>query len=58
MVRELGTLTPEQRAVCAEDVAALREAMRESWHGRTTEEVTARCAADLGCQVTPEAAAT
>ncbi|MEV6537617.1 DUF6493 family protein [Streptomyces sp. NPDC051665] len=57
VVGELGTLTPEQRAAYAKDTAALREAIQETRHQRPQEEVAARYAADMGCQVTPEAAA-
>ncbi|MGW0831597.1 hypothetical protein [Streptomyces prunicolor] len=57
VVGELGKLTPEQRAACAKDTAALREAIQETRYQRPQEEVAARYAADLGCQVTPEAAA-
>lgn len=57
VVGELGTLTPERRAACAKDTAALREAIQETRYQLPPEEVAARYAADLGCQVTPEAAA-
>ncbi|MDQ0948288.1 hypothetical protein QFZ24_002211 [Streptomyces phaeochromogenes] len=55
VVRELGALTPDQRAACAAELTAFFEviARREN----TEEERIALCAARLGCQVTPEAMA-
>ncbi|WP_416960362.1 DUF6493 family protein [Streptomyces sp. Agncl-13] len=57
VVGELGTLTPEQRAGYAKDTADLREAIQETRYQRPQDEVAARYAADLGCQVTPGATA-
>ncbi|MFJ9243672.1 DUF6493 family protein [Streptomyces sp. NPDC101776] len=57
VVGELRTLTPEERAAYAEDTAALREAIQATRYERPEDEVAARYVADLGCQVTPDAAA-
>ncbi|MFJ2260129.1 DUF6493 family protein [Streptomyces sp. NPDC087844] len=55
VVRELGALEPEQRKACAAGLAALREAI---FRRTNTAEVRASLsAAELGCRVTPEAAA-
>ncbi|WP_406356738.1 DUF6493 family protein [Streptomyces sp. NBC_00658] len=55
VVRELGELTPNQRAACAAELTALFEVIvrREN----TEAERIALFAARLGCQVTPEATA-
>ncbi|PSM43202.1 hypothetical protein C6Y14_13755 [Streptomyces dioscori] len=55
VVRELGTLRPEQRGACAAGLTAHREAI--SRRANTAEVRAALFAAELGCQVTPEAAA-
>lgn len=57
VVRELGTLTPEQRAAHAAALEARRGAMRADWLTRSVAERTAQFAAELGCRVSPEAAA-
>lgn len=55
VVRELGVLTPDQRAACAAELTAFFEVMAR--RENTLEERIALCAARLGCQVTPEATA-
>ncbi|MGW0570513.1 hypothetical protein [Streptomyces tauricus] len=55
VVRELGALSPEQRGACAAGLKAHREAI--SRRANTAEVKTALFAAELGCQVTPDAAA-
>lgn len=66
VVRELGTLAPEQRAAHAAALGARRETMKADWPELTheermahlaSEERAALLAAELGCQVSPEAAA-
>ncbi|MCW2935547.1 MAG: hypothetical protein JWM19_6509 [Actinomycetia bacterium] len=57
VVRELGTLTPDQRAALAAAVDARRDTMRADWLQRTVEARTAQFAAELGCRVSPESAA-
>jgi hypothetical protein len=59
VVRDLGALTPDQRAAQAAPLAARFEAMLRSndWYRRTEEERAPQLAAELGCQVTPGAAA-
>jgi hypothetical protein len=55
VLRELGALTPAERASRAGELAARAEAMladKSVW-GYTGEERTAQAAAELGCQVTP-----
>ncbi|MFD6290875.1 hypothetical protein [Streptomyces sp. NPDC060205] len=55
VVRELGTLRPEQRGACAAGLRAHREAI--SRRTNTAEVKASLFAAELGCRVTPEAAA-
>jgi hypothetical protein len=57
VLRELGTLTPAQRAGHAEALAARSEAMAAAPDGCTDEQRDAQRLAELGCQVSPEAAA-
>jgi hypothetical protein len=59
VLRELGAMTPAQRAGSAEEVAARTAAMlaeKGEW-GYSSEERAAQGVAELGCQVTPEATA-
>jgi hypothetical protein len=63
VLRELGALTPAQRAAHAEALAARAEAlaaraeaMAADRAGYTDEQRTAQRVAEVGCQVTPEAA--
>ncbi|MER5197327.1 DUF7824 domain-containing protein [Streptomyces sp. NPDC002755] len=55
VVRELGVLTTTQRGACAAGLTAHREAIAR--RENTVEAKAALFAAELGCQVTPEAAA-
>ncbi|MEU5344044.1 DUF6493 family protein [Streptomyces sp. NPDC020766] len=55
VVRELGELTPDQRVACAAELASHREAIAR--RENTAETIAALFAAQLGCQVTPEATA-
>jgi hypothetical protein len=57
VLRELGALTPAQRAAHAGALAARAEAMEADRAGYTNEQRTAQRVAEVGCQVTPEAAA-
>jgi hypothetical protein len=57
VLRELGALTPAQRAAHTEALAARAEAMEADRGGYTDEQRTAQRVAEVGCQVTPEAAA-
>ncbi|MER7441597.1 DUF7824 domain-containing protein [Micromonospora avicenniae] len=58
VLRELAALTPEQRAAHAPDVEALFAAMdRNDWWKLSEEQRVAMHTAQLGCWVTPEAAA-
>lgn len=57
VLRELGTLTPIQRAAQAEALAARAEAMAADRDEYTDEQRAAQRVAELGCQVSPEAAA-
>lgn len=53
VVRELGALTPEQRASFAAPLEARSEAMApEGWLRYTTERRAAVSSAELGCRVT------
>jgi hypothetical protein len=57
VLRELGALTPAQRAAHTEALAARAEAMEADRGGYTDEQRAAQRVAEVGCQVTPEAAA-
>jgi hypothetical protein len=59
VVRELGTLTPDQRAAHAAPLAARWEGMVQTngWYRLSPEERAPQAAAELGCQVTPATAA-
>src|SRR5882672_6552491 len=57
VLRELGTLTPAQRAAHAGALAARAEAMAAARDEYTDEQRAAQRLAELGCQVSPEAAA-
>jgi hypothetical protein len=57
VLRELGALTPAQRAAHAEALAERAEAMAANRDGYTNEQRAAQRLAELGCQVSPEAAA-
>lgn len=57
VLRELGTLTPAQRAAQSRALAARAEAMAAARGEYTDEQRNAQRMAELGCQVSPEAAA-
>ncbi|MET9563914.1 DUF6493 family protein [Streptomyces tauricus] len=57
VLRELGTLTPDERAAQAEALEARRAPMRAGWHQLPQEERAAQLAAELGCRIDPVAAA-
>ncbi|MFD5631271.1 DUF6493 family protein [Streptomyces sp. NPDC127072] len=56
VVRGLASLTPNQRASQSGELDAYRTSVTD-WRGVTPEQHAARFAAELGCRVTPEAAA-
>ncbi|MER5197262.1 DUF6493 family protein [Streptomyces sp. NPDC002755] len=57
VLRELGTLTPDERAAQAEALEARRATLRSDWYHRPEEEKAAQLAAELGCRTDPVAAA-
>ncbi|MFD9431971.1 DUF6493 family protein [Streptomyces sp. NPDC060002] len=57
VLRELGTLTPDERAAQAEALEARRATLRADWYHRPEEEKAAQFAAELGCRTDPVAAA-
>jgi len=57
VLEELGALTPAQRAGHAKALAIRAQTMEADRGGYTDEQRTAQRVAELGCQVTPEAAA-
>lgn len=57
VLRELGALTPDERAAQAEALEARRAPMRAGWYRVPEEERAAQLAAELGCRIDPAAAA-
>ncbi|HET6858545.1 MAG TPA: hypothetical protein VFH94_15825, partial [Streptomyces sp.] len=57
VLRELGALTPDERAAQAEALEARRAPMRAGWYHVPEEEKAAQLAAELGCRTDPAAAA-
>ncbi|MEU9339901.1 hypothetical protein AB0D74_01570 [Streptomyces sp. NPDC048278] len=57
VLRELGALTPDERAAQAEALEERRATMRAGWFHCPEEEKAAQLAAELGCRNHPVAAA-
>ncbi|NEA61606.1 hypothetical protein [Streptomyces sp. SID12488] len=57
VLRELGALTPDERAAQAEALEARRAPMRAGWYHVPEHEKAAQLAAELGCRTDPGAAA-
>ncbi len=57
VLRELGALTPDERAAQAEALEARRAPLRAGWYHVPEEERAAQLAAELGCRTDPVAAA-
>ncbi|MBV1938993.1 hypothetical protein KUF83_20900 [Streptomyces sp. BV286] len=57
VLRELGSLTPDERAAQAEALEARRAPMRAGWYHVVEEQRTAQLAAELGCRTDPVTAA-
>ncbi|MFD7502268.1 hypothetical protein [Streptomyces sp. NPDC059850] len=57
VLRELGALTPDERAAQTEALEARRELLRDGWYRRPEEEKAAQLAAELGCRTDPASAA-
>ncbi|MFS8197304.1 DUF6493 family protein [Streptomyces sp. CWNU-52B] len=57
VLRELGALTPVERAAQTEALAARRATAQPNWPYMSEEERAAQLAAELGCRTDPEAAA-
>lgn len=57
VLRELGALTPDERAAQTEALEARRAPMRAGWYHVPEEERAAQLAAELGCRISPVAAA-
>ncbi|MGW7692652.1 hypothetical protein ACWGMA_27950 [Streptomyces asiaticus] len=57
VLRELGALTPDERAAQADALEARRTTLRDGWYSRPEEERGAQLAAELGCRTHPVTAA-
>ena len=57
VLRELGALTPDERAAQAEALEARRAPMRAGWYHVPEQEKAAQLAAELGCRTDPVVAA-
>ncbi|MFJ9708788.1 DUF6493 family protein [Streptomyces sp. NPDC101234] len=57
VLKELGALTPDERAAQTEALEARRATLRADWYHRPDEEKAAQLAAELGCRTDPVAAA-
>ncbi|GAA2348280.1 DUF6493 family protein [Streptomyces violaceusniger] len=57
VLRELGALTPDERAAQADALEARRTTLRDGWYNRPEKERGAQLAAELGCRTDPVAAA-
>ncbi|MEW1720924.1 hypothetical protein [Streptomyces sp. NPDC093109] len=53
VIKELGALTPDERAAQADALTARRATLEDEWIWRPEDERAAQLAAELGCRTTP-----